>query len=165
MSCSFTALLPFLGTVCLIITSSVLLGGYLPARLFNDNAKKVTCTISTTVAQHLCRNGAITRNCYTININTRAVDWCGTVQKGMTFYDKATADAYAARNPPYTRICYYIEECNPTFYLKDVNGTFWAGIVFASLTAFFYAYLFGECMYKKCKSRRGYSELVTEIPV
>lgn len=163
MTCPNFLLIP--GTMCLIIATGVLLGGYLPSRLFNDNAKTATCTVSTTVAEYLCRNGAITRECYTINIRTRAVDWCGTVQKGMTFYDKATADAYAARNPPYTRTCYYVDQCNPTVDLKDVNGTFWAGIVFTILTLLFYAYPFTVFIYNQWRSCRGYNKLETEIPV
>jgi len=141
------------GVVSLIIGGGVLLGAYLPFRIFNDNAHSTTCSISTGIRQRLCRKGAITHECYDIIVVTKAVDRCGTFVTRMTLYDKDLANQIVASSPRGTRLCYYVNECDPSFSLKDTNGSLWAGCVFTCLAAVCFAFPLASLAYDKWRAR------------
>lgn len=153
------------GVISLIIGGGVLLGAYRPYRQFNDAAVTATCTISTEIRQYLCRNGAVTRECYDIIVVTRAVPTCGTYITRMTVYDKALAEKIVASNPPYSRSCYYVNQCDPKFSLDDVNGSLWAGCIFTSIAAVCLAFPIAAFAYDKWRARGGYSQIENETPI
>ncbi len=117
-----------------------------------------TCTISTGFTTRLCRSGANTEYCYDVYIATNAVPVCGDYVVIMTTHDRALADQLVARNPPYTRSCYYDpnNQCYPSFTLADVYGTLVAGCVFTGLAALCLVFVVIKI---KIDKRLGYNQI------
>jgi len=146
------------GVVSIIIGAGVLLGAYLPYRMFNDNARTATCTVTAQTRSRLCRKGSFTHECYDVLIVTRAVDTCWTYQTYATMYDQGLANQLAASLPSYKRTCYYVNPCRPEFSLKDVHGSLWAGCVFTCLAAVCFAFPLATLVYDKWRGR-GYTKI------
>ena len=151
------------GIISLIIGGCVLLGAYLPNRLFNQRALSATCIETSFVHEYYCRFGVITRMCYDAFLETSAVPKCGSIRKIGTFESRSLAEqALAQYRLPYKFACYYDpnDPCHPTKHLADTHGALWAGVVFTCLGTLFFAIWIGAFVYRRRhRDKREYESI------
>lgn len=147
------------GCACAIIGICVLLGGYMPNRMFNERAIATSCHRFYTVSSYFCRQGAITSTCYSVHMDTQPSGaTCWQAPKVATFFDQSEANRYAAQFGQSNFPC-YLDPNNPcTYYYvtSDVVGTLYAGIVFTCVSAILFFLCILMVVYEK---RSRYTQL------
>ena len=145
--------------VSLIIGGGVLLGGYLPNRLFNARIQPRTCQVFYGVASRWCRQGSITQTCYDVRRNVKpdgAMCW-QSLTIG-TFTNQQQAEQYASRGSSFSFPCFWDPNNACSYYddYADVVGTLWAGVTFTCLSAVLFGVVVGVALWK-CK--RDYQQV------
>ena len=159
--CCTTGWLIGLSVVCFLIGAPVMLGGYLPFRLWNQAAVPSTCVTTGSLVQTYCNNlGGPQYFCYEAYAYTIAEgNRCGTSAYVGTYQTKQAAwgwlDEFLGKQP-----CYYVlGDCLASPTLKDELGTLIAGSVFTALSAGLCAGAIVLCVLSKRAKRQEYEEV------